>query len=385
MRCQASPEIAELVRPGASSRVARHLNHAAAGDEPGRTEDGATRDEAREGREEIMAEPALLADHSEIEPIGQPFHAVGSQSCWAVVLAGGEGMRLRPLVRQVLGDDRPKQYVRLLGSRTLLRQTLDRIALAIPSTRTLVVTVRRHAGYIAEEFAGTAQPTVLTQPLDRGTAAGVLYPAHWIAWRNPEATVAVFPSDHFLLGEAPFMAHVAEVAAWVDKHPERLVLLGAQPTSPEVEYGWIEPDVSLGVLSTGAIRAVRQFWEKPSAARARACLEAGHLWNTSVMVGKVVTLLQTGWQALPELSDRLTRIEPFIGTPEEAGALRQAYELMPKANFSRSVLEACPELLAVSRLSRIVWSDLGSPHRVMEALTRLRIRPEWAPPLASSA
>lgn len=125
-----------------------------------------------------MAEPGLLADHSEIEPIGQPLRAIGHPSCWAVVLAGGEGMRLRPLVRQVLGDDRPKQYVRLLGSRTLLRKTLDRIALAIPRTRTLVVTVRRHAGYIAEEFAGAAQPTVLAQPLDRGTAAGVLYPAH---------------------------------------------------------------------------------------------------------------------------------------------------------------------------------------------------------------
>jgi mannose-1-phosphate guanylyltransferase len=174
------------------------------------------------------------------------------------------------------------------------------------------------------------------------------------------------------------MAHVAEVAAWVDKNPDRLVLLGAQPTSPEVEYGWIEPDETLGELSTGPIRAVRQFWEKPAVARARVCLTAGHLWNTSVMVAKVATLLQAGWQALPGLSDRLARIEPFVGTEEEADAVRQAYELMPKANFSRTVLETCPEMLAVSRLPRIVWSDLGSPSRVMEALTRMRIRPEWA-------
>lgn len=306
-------------------------------------------------------------------------------NCWAVVLAGGEGMRLRSLVRQILGADRPKQYVRLLGARTLLRQTLDRVALAIPDERTLVVTVRQHAGYIAEEFAGASQPRILAQPLDRGTAAGVLYPAHWIAWRNPEATVAIFPSDHFLLGEAPFMAHVAEVAAWVERHPERLVLLGAQPSSPEVEYGWIEPDESLGEVSTGAVHAVRRFWEKPSVARARACLGAGHLWNTSVLVGKVATLVQIGWQALPELSDRLAHIEPFVGTPDEADAVRQAYELMPRANFSKHVLEVSPEALAVSRLPRIIWSDLGSPHRVMEALTRMRIRPEWAGTLASSA
>jgi mannose-1-phosphate guanylyltransferase len=303
---------------------------------------------------------------------------LGTPRCWAVVLAGGEGMRLRSLVRQVLGADRPKQYVRLLGPRTLLRQTLDRVSLAIPDERTLVVTVRQHAGYIAEEFSGAAHPRILAQPLDRGTAAGVLYPAHWIAWRNPEATVAIFPSDHFLLGETSFMAHIAEVTEWVDKHPERLVLLGARPTSPEVEYGWIEPDEHLGELSTGAVRTVRQFWEKPSVARARTCLGAGHLWNTSVLVGKVATLVQAGWQALPELSDRLARIEPFVGTPEEGDAVRQAYELMSKANFSRDVLEVCPDALAVSRLPRIVWSDLGSPHRVMEALTRMRIRPEWA-------
>jgi len=92
--------------------------------------------------------------------------------------------------------------------------------------------------------------------------------------------------------------------------------------------------------------------------------------------------VQTGWQTLPELSDRLAHIEPFVGTPEEADAVRQAYELMPRANFSKHVLEVCPDALAVSRLPHIVWSDLGSPHRVMEALTRMRIPPEWARTLA---
>ncbi len=114
-------------------------------------------------------------------------------------------------------------------------------------------------------------------------------------------------------------------------------------------------------------------------------MTAGHLWNTSVMVGKVATLVHVGSQVLPDLSERLARIEPFAGTPSEADAVRQAYELMPRTNFSRAVLEVAPEALAVSRLPRIVWSDLGSPHRVMEALTRMRIRPDWARNLATSA
>jgi mannose-1-phosphate guanylyltransferase len=98
--------------------------------------------------------------------------------CWAIVLAGGEGLRLRPLVRQIVGANRPKQYVPLFDERSLLRQTLDRISLAISNERTVVITASNHIGYINEEFRSTARPTILAQPFDRGTSAGVLYPAH---------------------------------------------------------------------------------------------------------------------------------------------------------------------------------------------------------------
>src|SRR5689334_24901067 len=126
-----------------------------------------------------------LIDVSE-EPVadGLPVEAArerGHRHAWAIVLAGGEGRRLRPLVRRLCGDDRPKQYVKLLGARTLLRQTLDRIELAIPAERTVVVTMSRHAGYLAEEFPGPERPHMLVQPGDRGTAAAVAYAAHWVA------------------------------------------------------------------------------------------------------------------------------------------------------------------------------------------------------------
>jgi len=311
-----------------------------------------------------------------------------SRTPWAVVLAGGEGLRLRPLVRKVTGDDRPKQYVKLLGPRSLLRQTLDRVALGVSAERTVVVTVRRHAGYIAEEFSGADQPPyVLMQPLDRGTAAGVLYPAHWIAWRNPEATVAIFPSDHFILGEATFMAHVQEVARALDRHPDRVVLLGAQPTAPEDEYGWIEPGAPLEGPA-GTVFSVREFWEKPAAAQVQACLAAGCLWNTAVVVAKVATLVQLGAEALPEMTGRLARIEPFVDSEEEPAAVHQAYALMERASFSRRVLEPHPESLGVSRLPRLTWCDLGSPRRVLDVLSRMRVRPAWAddvePPVIAS-
>src|SRR6267142_6637327 len=76
----------------------------------------------------------------------------GAGSLWAVVLAGGEGVRLRPLVRRLLGDERPKQFCPLLGPRTLLRQTLDRVGRLIPPDRTVVVGMESHERYPAHEF-----------------------------------------------------------------------------------------------------------------------------------------------------------------------------------------------------------------------------------------
>jgi mannose-1-phosphate guanylyltransferase len=251
---------------------------------------------------------------------------------WAIVLAGGEGVRLRPLVRTALGDERPKQYVPIFGRRTLLGQTLDRVRIGFPLDRTIVVTMERHAEYIAEEITGATHPHIFAQPADRGTAAAILAPTLEIARRDPEATVAVFPSDHYIPSGHAFIAHVAEVGSWIDAHPARIVLLGAQPTEPEVEYGWIEPGENLGAVTTGPVRAVRQFWEKPSRARAERCLRAGHLWNTSVVIGKVDALLTVGRRGTPEIVDALAEAPPSAGIGDHTPVLVLTEVLTVAAN-----------------------------------------------------
>ncbi len=296
---------------------------------------------------------------------------------WAIILAGGEGARLRTLVRQVCGDERPKQYVPLLESRTLLQQPIDRLPPLIPPERTVLVTMRSHAAYFARSLGDLRYPRVLAQPADRGTAAAILLAAHWILARAPKATVIVVPSDHLILEEALFMGHLAAVARFVQQHPEWMTLLGVQPTDPESEYGWIEAGPRVGWSTEGPLYRVFRFWEKPSAEFASTLLLRGCLWNTFLFVARAETLVAAAQECVPRLNDRLSRLSIFFGTEHESWALERAYALAPSASFSRSVLQVCPGAVAVSKLPALTWCDLGSPARVVKTLTRLGISTPW--------
>lgn len=300
-------------------------------------------------------------------------------SLWAIVLAGGQGARLRSLTRHVHGDDRPKQFAVLSGNRSLLRQTLDRVALLIPPERTVVVTMAQHLRHVAAELdVAGGGPWVPTQPEDRGTAAALLLPAHWIQARDDEATVAVFPSDHFVLEERAFMGHVEALAAFVDAQPDCTVLLGAQPTEPETDYGWVEPGERIGWARRDPVYQVRCFREKPSPAEARSLFAGGALWNTHVFVARAAALIEAGRECVPALESRLRQAAVFGGTDHERWALRQAYALAPTANFSRSMLEVWPLPLGICTLSAITWCDLGTPARVLKMLADLGVTPAWA-------
>jgi mannose-1-phosphate guanylyltransferase len=266
----------------------------------------------------------------------------------------------------------------LTGSKSLLRQTVERVARLVPPHRIVVVTQSAHDRYLGAELAGLPGIRVLSQPSDRGTAAGVLMPAHWIGAKDPNATVVVFPADHFILEEERFMRQVGEVARYVRAHPDWLVVLGVPPSEPDPDYGWIEPGAPMGWVGAGPIHRVRGFREKPTEDSARRLFSAGALWNTFVFAATVSTLIGAGRECLPLLHDRLVRLGLFAGTQYQAWALRQAYLFAPVADFSRTILESCALPLAVAELPTFTWCDMGTPQRVARTLETLGVpAPTW--------
>jgi mannose-1-phosphate guanylyltransferase len=290
---------------------------------------------------------------------------------WAVVLAGGEGVRLRPLVRLLAGDDRPKQFCRILDGRTLLETTWDRARLVAPRDRTLTVLTRAHEPYFAPLVRSDRSGPVLIQPDTRGTATAILLALLRIADQNAGGSVALFPSDHYVSDEPRFAAHVRDALLGVRIRPDLVVLLAAAPTEPEVEYGWIEPGDPIAGWAPSPFRQVRRFWEKPAPELARTLLLGGGLWNTFVIVGRVATLLAMIRQAVPDLCRPFESVEPGRGPWEQEPALREIYAQLPAVNFSSRVLAAHPAGLAVLPVTGVEWSDWGTPSRVLATLRRL--------------
>src|SRR2546426_4791756 len=244
--------------------------------------------------------------------------AGGTQSRWALILAGGDGRRLRPLTRQIAGDDRPKQFCPVLGGETLLEQTRRRVAALAPSERVLVVVVRAHERFYAPLLADVPSRCVVIQPENRGTAPAILYGLLRLTAMTPVAPVALFPSDHYVSDDAAFIAHVEGATEAVRARPDLVVLLGITPDTAEVEYGWIELGDPITGLGLWTLYRVLDFWEKPAPVLGEALRARGCLWNSFVIVAYPSTLIALCRRALPSLVDEFLRIRPALTAPCES-------------------------------------------------------------------
>lgn len=297
---------------------------------------------------------------------------------WAVILAGGDGTRLQSMTRAITGDNRPKQFVPVIGGSTLLDQTRRRVALSVLPNRTMFVVTEKHRRFYESLVHAVSPNLILEQPENKGTAPAILYALLRVAAKSPRAIVALFPSDHYFADDEEFMSHVDVAFDAVQAQPATVTLLGITPTGPETEYGWIEPQRSILGSAPRAITRVKRFWEKPDANLASALMESGCLWNSFVMIGRIDALLKMTRNALPKLYSEFSKISSTFEASEEPRTLSELYSKIPESNFSHQVLANRPQDLTVLKVGDVGWSDLGEPARVLSTLARMGIETQLA-------
>jgi mannose-1-phosphate guanylyltransferase len=297
---------------------------------------------------------------------------------WSIVLAGGDGVRTKEFIRRWLGYEKPKQYCTFVGSRSMFQHTLDRAARLTPWERVVVVAARHHQHEVWDQLDGRPASMVLFQPKNLDTAAGIFLPLTYILARDPLATVVIYPSDHFITPEGSFLSVVDQAVQGSNNLGGRPVLLAARPDGLDLEYGWIKPGRLLDQTGTTAIHAVEAFIEKPDETTAREARATGSLWNTLVFAAKGKELWSVGWKCFPDMMARFQRLKEAIDTAEELRVLDAIYEAMPRRNFSSHLLQCAPERLAVMEMTDVLWSDWGSPERILSGLEKFGRRPAMA-------
>lgn len=289
---------------------------------------------------------------------------------WSVVLAGGEGERLRALTKRWLGAHRPKQYCAFVGNRSMLQHTLDRAVVLSGTDRTLVVVARQHAPEVWDHLEKIHWEQTILQPRNCGTGPGIFLPLAHIYLKDPEAIVLILPSDHFVFPEEGFLTTLQRVVTTARRWPDKLVLLGAHADSPETEYGWILPGSMVDQVDGHLVRTVESFREKPNRPEAETLLATGALWNTMVMAARVKTLWELGRHA-PAMMTAFGDLTLYLGSERESQMLDSIYEAMPNVNFSSHLVEKAPASSVVVELRDVVWSDWGNEERITETLGRI--------------
>ncbi|MBK6768173.1 MAG: mannose-1-phosphate guanylyltransferase [Ardenticatenales bacterium] len=299
---------------------------------------------------------------------------------WAVIVAGGSGTRLWPYSRRL----RPKQLLPLLGARSMLQTTVDRLAGRVPPDRVVVVTNAEYAGEVRRQLPGVPPEHVVGEPAALGNAAAVALGIGVVAARDPYATVAVLTADHDITPVDAFLdALDRAVAAAAGGY---LVTFGIRPTEPNTGYGYVEigpvlarhashgvdpgdQDRRSSMLDPTAARHVVRFVEKPDRATAEGYLAAGtHLWNSGMFVWTVPTITAAYHAHLPRLAATIDAVADVVRSGGELAAALPAIwaRVEDRTTIDYGILEPSANVACVP--ADFAWRDIGAWPQLAEAL-----------------
>ncbi len=283
-----------------------------------------------------------------------------TDSLYAVIMAGGIGSRLWPRSRGAT----PKQFLDLLGERTMLQETVDRIEPLVPLERILVVVGEEHVGTVQEQVSGLPTENVVVEPGPRGTAPCIGLAAVALRQRDPGAVMAVFPADHRIADAAGFRRAIAAAAQVAQD--DYLVTLGIEPGHAHTGYGYIQRDEPLPEVKGLTPFEVRRFTEKPDADTAQEFVESGeYYWNGGIFIWQVDTILAEMDRLLPDLYAALQEIGEAWDSPACVRTLARAWQQVPQTTIDYGIMEKATRVAVVP--IDIGWDDVGN-WRTLSAL-----------------
>jgi mannose-1-phosphate guanylyltransferase len=270
------------------------------------------------------------------------------EQVYTVVLVGGKGKRLRPLSTAL----RPKAFLSFTKDyKTIFRRTLDRVRGLVPEKNVIVVANRIHAGLARKDFPEIRSENLILEPVSRNTAPAIALAASKLAQNDPDAIMAVLPTDQYITEEEKFLSPVRQGIKFIKKNPEAIVIMGVKPRYPSTHFGYIK-------VENARISKVQKFVEKPDRKTAEKYVKEGnYLWNTGAFIFKVDLLLKLIGKFAP-------KIYKNVVCPE---ATASDYRKAPDLSIDYAVIEKYRNIYCVK--AEYEWHDLGGFESLIKILT----------------
>ena len=272
----------------------------------------------------------------------------------AVIMAGGAGTRFWPASRKAT----PKQLLQLVGERTMIQATLDRVEALISPERVLVVTNDSLVDPIRSQLPALPPRAVIGEPCKRDTAPCVGLAAAIMARDDSDATMLVMPADHVIQATGQFHEAVTHAASIVDANPKRIVTFGIKPTYPAASFGYIERAATPDGDAGSGTYPVKMFREKPTLETAKQYLDSGGFyWNAGIFVWKASTILAALAEHEPQMHGHIMAIAEAYGGPTFGKTLETEFAKIEGKSIDYAVMEKYDDVAVIE--APFDWDDVG--------------------------
>ncbi len=284
-----------------------------------------------------------------------------NKNYYAVLMAGGVGSRFWPVSTEMF----PKQFHDMLGTGdTLLQKTFSRLAKLIPAENILILTNEKYNDLVQEQLPQINADKILLEPAMRNTAPCIAYAAHKIKQENPNATMVVAPSDHWIEDENAFLTNLKQCFDYSLSN-DVLLTLGIQPTFPNTGYGYIEFDKT----DYNNIKKVNQFREKPDYETAKSFLEQGNfLWNGGIFIWSVNSIISAFEKYQPKLNTLFASANSIYNTANEKPFIEENYAKAENISIDYAIMEPANNIFVLP--ATFDWNDLGTWGSLHEKLPK---------------
>ena len=303
--------------------------------------------------------------------------SIQNEHLWSIILADGEEEGRRLFVQRWLGSNKPKQYCTFIGTRSMFQHTVDRADRLSSSKQRVTVIAKAHHQEALKQLAGREEGELVVQPESRDTAPGIFLPVTHVMVRDPQATVVIYPSDHFVYPENQFARAVEAAVRAANLLTNNLILIAVHLDRIEPEYGWMQPRLRLGCIEQHSLHRIETFVGKPNEEFARKITLSRALCSTLILVARVKTVWMLGWLFLPKLMELFEEYRAFISTSSQQLVREAVYQRMPRRNFSSQLLARVPSHIVAFEMTGVLWSDWGSPERIASTLRQIGKEPNF--------